>query len=210
MKKGILLAICVVFGLVASFAQSDAENTNSVKFGVTGGLLNVNADIDVSALGFPITSIDAINKTGFYIGGFADIPVSEKFHVQPELTYGGSGDLGFVFLPVIAKYYVAEGFNIQAGPQLSFSTNIDEWKKKINKVLPNINVNDYIKTTALDLAFGAGYEITDQLFVNARYVLELTDRLKENKIPIVGGALESIATAKVNSSMLFVGIGYSF
>ena len=57
--------------LIFSIALLTLGNVNaqgSVDFGVTGGLLNTNADINVSALGFNIANIDAVNKTGFYIG----------------------------------------------------------------------------------------------------------------------------------------------
>ncbi|MEX0291165.1 MAG: hypothetical protein AB3N14_18830, partial [Flavobacteriaceae bacterium] len=53
---------------IALFSLGSANAQGGVDFGVTGGLLNTNADISISALGFNIANIDAINKTGFYIG----------------------------------------------------------------------------------------------------------------------------------------------
>ncbi len=70
------------------------------------------------------------------LGVVAEIMVSDMFAVQPELIYSSQGsdyeesDEGFDFsgtvkldylnIPVMAKYYVAEGFSVEAGPQVGF------------------------------------------------------------------------------------------
>ena len=49
------------------------KRSGGIKFGLTGGLLNTNADIKISALGLNIANIDAVNETGFYIRVAVDI-----------------------------------------------------------------------------------------------------------------------------------------
>lgn len=146
MKK---LTICALFTLC--FASAVGQSLP--KFGLSGGLLNTNADINISALGFNIANIDAINKTGFYIGVAADIAATQKLHIQPELTYGVAGDLSFVYLPVMLKYYASSKFFLQAGPQLSFSSNLNEIKQAIQDIQGviggNGNVDDVLRTTAV-------------------------------------------------------------
>ena len=197
MKK-IILTFCI-----ALFALGSA-NAQGVDFGVTGGLLNTNADINISALGFNIANLDAINKTGFYIGVLVDIEATEKFHIQPELTYGSAGDLSFIYLPIMAKFYVAEGFHIQAGPQLNFSSNLDEIKNAIEGVEEIIgtggNVDDVLKSTAVDLGFGAGYDINENIMVQARYAIALTDRYDGP----LGGSVD------IKNATLQVGLTYFF
>jgi len=206
MKKQILLLGLALFGTLIISAQTDndALSTSPFKFGVTGGLLNNNTDFDISVIGFDLTSIDAFNETGFYIGAFADFALSNKLHLQPELTYGKAGDLEFVFLPIMAKFYVANKFSIHAGPQINFSTNISDIKKNIRDAADILgiegDVDDFIKTTGFDLGFGAAYDITNNLFVQARYTFGLTDRYDGP----LSGSLD------VKSRNLFVGIGYSF
>ena len=174
------------------------------KFGLSGGLLNTNADINISALGFNLANIDAINKTGFYIGVAADIAASEKFHIQPELTYGSAGDLAFVYLPVMAKYYATDKFFLQAGPQLSFSTNLNDIKQAIRDVQGvvgnNGNIDDVLKSTAIELGFGLGFDVTEKFAIQGRYGISLTDRYDGP----LGGSLD------VNNATIQIGVLYFF
>jgi opacity protein-like surface antigen len=189
---------------IALYALGSANAQGGIDFGVTGGLLNTNADINVSALGFNIANIDAVNKTGFYIGLLVDIEATEKLHIQPELTYGSAGDLAFIYLPVMAKYYVADGFFIQAGPQLNFSSNLGDIKSAIRDASQILGIggdlDDILKSTAIDLGFGAGYDINENFMVQARYAIALTDRYDGP----VGGALD------VKNSTLQIGLTYFF
>ncbi len=180
------------------------EAQGSVDFGITGGLLNTNADINISILNFNVANIDAVNKTGFYIGLLVDIEATEKLHVQPELTYGSAGNLSFFYLPVMAKYYVTDKFHIQAGPQFSFSSNLNDIKQAIQDIEgvlgTNANLDDVLKTVAIDLGFGAGFDINDNFMVQARYAIALTDRYDGP----LGGALD------VKNATLQIGIAYMF
>jgi len=107
MKK-LLLAAFFLFFIGITNAQDAA------RFGLTGGLLNTNVNFD-----FTLSNLSASNNTGFYIGAIADVPLSEKLHFQPEFTYGSAGDLGFIFVPAMLKFYatgydINESFTIQA------------------------------------------------------------------------------------------------
>lgn len=198
MKK-IIFTLSIAFLTFAGIQAQDA-----FKFGVTGGLLNSNTDVNISALGINLANIDAINKTGFYIGAIADIAATEKLHIQPELTYGSAGDLSFIYLPVMAKYYVANGFHIQAGPQFSFSSNLDDIKQTIEdaQVLlgTNSNIDDAVNSLGVDLSFGAGFDVSDNLTIQARYAFALTDWYSGP----LGGSLD-VKTATLN-----VGVAYFF
>lgn len=189
---------------IAVLALTNVNAQTEIKYGLTGGLLNNNTNIDIGAFGFDIASIDAINETGFYIGAFMDIPATEDFHIQPELTYGKAGDLEFFYLPVMAKYYIFDRFNIQAGPQLSFSSNINEIKRTIRDIEDVVgtdgNIDDVIRTTGVDLGFGLGFDITDRFFAQARYAIELTNRYD--------GPLNN--SLEIKPQTLMVGVGFSF
>lgn len=171
MKKSIYLFALVLMTSAFSFAQG------TPKIGISGGLLNSNVNFD-----FTLSSLNATNNTGFYIGLAADIPATDKFHLQPELLYGSAGDLGYVLLPVMAKFYVAGPFHLQAGPQFSFSTTLDDIKNTVGSAIELIDsdydgsIEDTFKTVGVDFGFGAGFDATDQLTVQARYSFEMTNR----------------------------------
>ncbi len=181
MKK-IILTVAAVFALTFANAQDKKSGGDSeMKFGVKGGYINSNfaGDADTDA------------ASNFYIGGLVDFTISEKFHVQPELLYSMEGadneetGLNFVRIPVMAKYYVAEGFNLQAGPQFGFVAGGDA-------------VKDSLKSFDYGLGFGAGYELTTGLFFDARYNLGLAD------------LNDTGSDAKITTTSFQLGLGYRF
>ena len=99
--------------LIALFALNLAQSQALPKFGLTGGLLNTNVDFKTGNSLLNLVGVNnfaKINSTGFYIGALVDIGVVGNFHIQPELLYGSAEDLSFLYIPVMAKYYVATNF----------------------------------------------------------------------------------------------------
>lgn len=186
MKK-ILLTAAAVFAI--SFA-----NAQDAKFGAKAGL-NFS-----SIAGFE----GAKNQVGFHIGGYATISVSDKFAVQPELLYsaqgakfeGGSLNLSYINIPVMAKFNVADKFNLEVGPQIgllmSATAKSDNGGSEDYKSLMN--------STDFGLNFGAGYEVAENINVGLRYCLGLSQLQKE----LVTGA-----TAYKNTNIQ-LSLGYSF
>ncbi len=161
---------------VVSFFQIQAQG--KIEFCASGGyfLRTING----SLAGF---DIDMGDGSGFYLGLIADITVSDVFHVQSELTYANIDDVGFLQLPIMAKYFVSEKFNIQAGPQITYT-------------LEDV-IDDFTKLN-IGLAIGAGYDFNEEFFVQTRFAFQLNDYFTGN------GDFSS----KIN--FLNVGIGYRF
>lgn len=177
MKK-VLLTMAAVFAFSFANAQ-DKGGSSDMKFGVKAGYINSNFTGDFEG--------DATSS--FYIGGLVDFSISEKFHVQPELLYSMEGAkdaaVNFIRIPVMAKYYVMEGLNLQAGPQFGFVAGGDEIKEGLKSL-------DY------GLGIGAGYELESGLFFDARYNMGLAD-LNDTDLP-----------AKINTTSFQIGLGYRF
>ncbi|TDP60727.1 outer membrane beta-barrel protein [Flavobacterium dankookense] len=157
MKKLLFAAIAVF-----TFGFTNAQET---KFGAKAGVDLATAKVKI--LGTTATA----SETGFFLGGFANIGLSEKFSVQPELLYVAITDLNFISVPVLAKYNVAEKFGIIAGPSLNYFLDAEEDEFKVN------------------VDFGAIYDITEEIDVNAKYSLGMGD---------------------VSVSGIFIGAGYKF
>ena len=157
MKKLLFAAIAVF-----AFGFTNAQET---KFGARAGV--DLATIKVKMLG---TTASA-SETGFFLGAFANLGVSEKFSVQPELLYVAISDSNFLSVPVLAKYNVAEKLGLIAGPSLNYFMDAEEDKLKVN------------------VDFGAMYDITEEIDVNAKYSLGMGD---------------------VSVSGIFIGAGYKF
>jgi opacity protein-like surface antigen len=178
MKK-IILTIAVVMAATFANAQDKKSGGDSeMKFGVKAGYTNSNftGDIDTDANG------------GFYIGGLVDFAVSENFHVQPELLYSIEGakdaKLNYLRIPIMAKYYIMEGLNLQAGPEVAFKAGGDD------------GIKDQAKSLDYGLGIGAAYELESGLMFDARYNLGLAN------ISDAGGSVKNVSFQ--------VGLGYRF
>jgi opacity protein-like surface antigen len=151
MKK-LFLAVFAVF----AFTTMNAQDTN---FGATAGLSILSADVE---------GADSESETGFHIGVFAELGLSDTFSIQPELTYAMAGDVTMIALNAIAKYHVSEEFNIQVGPQIGFAGGDDI------DALEDFLGDDFTKLN-LQLAVGVGYDINENIFAQARYGFQLND-----------------------------------
>ncbi|MBC3847802.1 porin family protein [Winogradskyella echinorum] len=146
---------------LAAFAVFAFASVNAQSFGALGGLSMLTAKAEAG--GFDASD----SETGFHLGVFAELEVSDQFAIQPELTYTIAGDVSIIGLNAIAKYNVSEEFNIQLGPQIGFiggdvGDAIDDFDDDGTKL-------------NLQLAIGAGYNISEELFVQARYGFQLND-----------------------------------
>ncbi len=143
MKKVLLIAALVFAGYGVNAQEG---------FFAKAGLSSVNAKVDLGEFGSASSS-----ETGFFIGAGYNFEVSETFEVEPSVLYSIVSDLNSLYIPVMAKYKVADSFSIQAGPQ-------------INYLLEDLPEGEF----GLDLAFGIGYNFTDQFFADARYAFQIS------------------------------------
>ena len=166
MKKLLLCAAVAAFGLVSMNAQE-------VKFGAKAG---VNF---ATVTGDDTDGVDS--RTSFHVGGVAEIMVSDKFSVQPELLYSSQGYsfndgfdidimLDYINIPVMAKFYVADNLSLEAGPQVGFLVSA---KGKAQGETEDIK--DFVKGMDFGLNIGLGYKMETGLNFGARYNLGLSN-----------------------------------
>ncbi|WP_144963082.1 porin family protein [Gillisia sp. Hel_I_86] len=74
-------------------------------------------------------------RTSFHLGLVVEIPVEESFYFAPEVLYSSQGakfsdegfdgnfKLDYIQIPLVARYYVSNGFSLEAGPQIGFLTS---------------------------------------------------------------------------------------
>jgi opacity protein-like surface antigen len=199
MKKIILAAVAV---LAFGFA-----NAQEVKFGVKGGL-----NIATQSYGGEDAPSPS-SLTGFHIGGLVEIKISDKFSIQPELLYSTQGSkfsmtgystensfkLSYINIPVMLKYFVAEKFSLEAGPQIGFLTS-----SKMEVILSGItgskDAKEIFKTVDFGLNIGAGYDFTKKISVNARYNFGLSNIAKN----------EDNSDISIKNGVFLVSVGYKF
>ncbi|WP_395654393.1 porin family protein [Flavobacterium sp.] len=214
MKK-ILLSAVVLLSTI-SFAQD-------VKFGAKVGLNISNLSGDVE---------DTKSLIGAHLGGFAEISISEKFAIQPELLFSIQGakseysesdidysyseetktKLNYLNVPILAKYYVADKFALLAGPQFGILMSAKEdyefsetFSGTTDSGSESIDAKEFYKSLALSFNLGASYSITENFFVDARYNLGLSSIAKDYT-----DEFGDSTSFKINNNVFQFSIGYRF
>lgn len=195
MKKLLFLAVALIMGVSAANAQ---EFTYGVKAGAN--LANV-------------TNMEADMKISLYAGAFAEYKFNDWLAVSPELLYSRQGAayseggdkfkyrFNYINLPVLAKFYVIDGLSIDVGPQFGYMLNARVWGK-VDGETATVDFEDAadVELNKFDIGIvaGATYNITENIFVQARYNFGLTDGIKDNP----GKAAKN--------SVIQIGAGYRF
>jgi len=161
MKK-LLLGAFLLAGTFFATAQE-------TRFGVKAGVDFATVEQTVTVMGFTVSGKGS--ETGFFVGGFAEIGVNDTFSIQPEVLYVAITDFSLLNVPILGKYTFAEKFNVMAGPSINYLLDAEEDEFKVN----------------VDL--GAGYDISEDLDVSARYSMGFGD---------------------VKVSGIYLGVGYKF
>ena len=136
-------------------------------------------------------------RTSIHFGAVAEIQISDKFSFQPELLYSSQGSkyeiseedyseksvakFDYLTVPLMAKYYVAEGFSLEAGPQIAFLLSAKDdyafydhyWED--GSYSETYDMADGFKKVDFGLNFGVGYKLDSGLNFGARYYLGLSN-----------------------------------
>jgi len=196
MKKLILFAALAIFVIANSNAQ--------INFGAKAGVNFATITGDM---------VDSFNsRTAFHVGFVAEIVISETFSFQPELLYSAQGadyseegfedfegtvKLDYLNVPLMAKFYVGEGFSVEAGPQIGLLLSAkDDYGDGED------DIKEYVKGTDFGVNLGVGYKMEGGLNFSARYNLGLSNDLDVDDFEAEG--------AEYKNSVIQVSVGYFF
>jgi hypothetical protein len=169
MKKTLIVLIAIGIGAFANAQKTKQDE--GIKIGIKGGLNVSNLMGDVP---------DVAIRTSIHAGLVAEIIVSDKFSIQPELLYSGQGasatfegggryKLDYITLPVLAKFPIAKSLSLETGPQVGFLISGKYKDNDSNETIPDTKKIDF------GLNAGLNYELNNGVFFQARYNLGLTD-----------------------------------
>lgn len=220
MKKVFLAAIAIgTFGIA---------NAQSVKFGVKAG-------VNIATLTGDAVADDVSMKVGFNAGGLAEIKFTDMIALQPEVLFSMQGartvdrtndivgnrfeeessvNLGYINVPVMLKIYPTKSFFLEGGPQVGFLISAKSKNEATSNFVDGtsivesetVDIKDNLKT--LDVAFnlGLGYDFTENLFINARYSLGLTNVY--DTPDFLGGL--GVTELDAKNGTISVNVGYKF
>lgn len=169
MKKVLLAFVVLTTTVMASQAQVQFGLKAGANFYTLGGDDAEDANLN--------------SKIGVNFGGIVNIPVSEKFKVQPEVVFsiqgakeddGGTTNWNFNYLniPIMAQVFATDGLYFEAGPQIGFLLKADIKEEGSGTTL---DVKDQLKSTDFAFGLGAGYKTASGFGFNARYNLGLSN-----------------------------------
>lgn len=190
-----------IYTTITAITLFTATAAAQTKFGLSAGVINSNwkgealsslNDIVDLTNGYISTS----SKTGFTAGGYASIPVGEKFTVEPGVSYSQKGytmrgdlkidalkflganasanvESHYIDVPLVLKAEVAKGLNIYAGPQLSYlaKSNLHVRAGILGLSLYNdkLDITGQFNRIDLGLTGGIGYQFNNGLNFKAGY-----------------------------------------
>ncbi|MFN3755895.1 MAG: porin family protein [Flavobacterium sp.] len=197
---------------VATILTFGVATAQDLSFGAKAGL-------NMSTLTGDVEDVKSI--FGFHVGGFVEFKISEKFSLQPELLYSTQGakaeysenfdgfnvkisetvNLGYLNIPIMAKYYVSEKFNIQAGPQIGLNLSAKAKSEASfggESFSETEDIKEDIEALDFGLNFGLGYNISEKIFIEGRYNLGLSNIIKDS------------GDEKVKNGVFQLSLGYRF
>lgn len=193
MKKQILLTAFVAVSVLATaqIKPSFGIRAGLSSSGMRGGAVNSLKDI----AGFSNGMIATSRLTGFFAGGYATIPFTSVIFVEPALYFlqkgyeleaapevKGTGFLGagikaqlkaqYIDFPVVVKANI-KGFQIFAGPQISYLTQADLHTTAgalgINLLNTKLNATKQLNRWDAGVTGGIGYQFAKGINVMAAY-----------------------------------------
>lgn len=164
MKKSLIVILLSVAGY-GGYAQAQVA-------------IGLKAGVNLSKLNTDDAGANTSNITAFHGGAFALFKLT-KIGIQPELLFSQqgskvediSGDLqdlkmSYMTIPVMVKFYLAGGFNLQAGPQFGFLNSAE---------FDGDDIKDSFKNSDMSINLGAAWDAPFGIVLDARYNIGLSD-----------------------------------
>lgn len=215
MKKVFFFSAIFALCSLVSFAQE-------TKFGLRAG-------VNLAKLSFSndseLEGVDHKNLINFSFSGYADLPLSENFSIQPGLGVNGKGsrfanpensdermdiNLLYVDVPVYAVGKLPVSFGkiiFGAGPYFGYAVSgkvktVANGQSDSEKINFGNNADDDLSPIDYGANFLAGVEISNGFTVHAGYGLGIANLVtKPNR---------EASDAKVNTRALTFGVGFLF
>jgi hypothetical protein len=193
MKKQILLLASII---ISTITIAQVPPTFGIRAGVTSSGMHGDAINNLkNMLDFTNGMITTSNRLGFFAGGFASIPFTSQISVEPGLYYSQKGyemkgqlnvkgmefiganakaklNAQYIDIPVVLKANIA-GFQVFAGPQLSYLVNADLHTTAgvfgFNLLNEKMDATDQFNRTDFALTGGVGFQISRSVHVMASY-----------------------------------------
>lgn len=138
-------------------------------------------------------------RTGYFVGFLVDIPVTENISFVPEFIFSQQGvnkedfRVDYLNVPLGIKFNIG-GLYINGGPQVG----VKIWSPEQSGIFTNFEAS----------AFGGlGYIFDNNIFLEARYTLGLTDIYQDNN-NFTFDDVTTFSNLEGKNAVIQIGIGY--
>ena len=137
-------------------------------------------------------------QLNYQAGLFMEYRFTNKFSIAPEVVFAAQGgkydtkrnllgvpfevketdNVNYINVPVMLKFYVVPALSIDFGPQVGFNVySKNTWEAKVADEggKHTEDMKDVTKSVDFGLGLGLTYNITNDVFVQGRYTMGLTD-----------------------------------
>jgi len=192
---------------MAGFLQeSFAQTTDGVKVGIKGGYNVFGWQGETvksfgNLLEYTNGNVSTRMRQGFHVGGFLSIPLANGFEFEPGVQYSQKGMVlegrvpgdaaqfanakvtltnkaEYLDVPLLAKVYIGEGFNLFAGPQVSFllsnKVNVNAGAFGFSAYNNDFEWQNSQRKVDVGMSAGAGYQFQNGLNLGGSYDMGLT------------------------------------
>lgn len=204
-----------IFSVVTLLTIGFTSQAQEIKYGVKAGLNLADWGMDAQN-----TNV----KEGINAGVLAELKFTENFAIQPEVVYSQQGTelevkywtgsnvsaketytskIDYINIPVVLKYYVFEGLNIQAGPQIGFVVSAKdkiEYTGFDGRQDLEFDAKDSYKNVDFSILGGLGYDLPLGIFLQARYTYGLSNINND----------EETDDVKLSNNVISFSVGYKF
>jgi hypothetical protein len=174
MKSRILFPI-LVMSLISFGALGQAQLSLGIKAGANFSKIDPKAGT---------ANID--NATGWHAGAFGLVKIL-MIGVQPEVQFSKQGssftfdsknyeaNFDYINVPILLKFYLPLGLNLQAGPQFGFLSVADLTQTATGTTSTDDVKDLFTDTSDIAIAVGAGWDLPFGLTVDFRYNIGMND-----------------------------------
>lgn len=211
-----------LFATVAVIAITTTNSFAQTTFGIQAGVINsiwkgdalrsLNTIVDLTK-----GIITTKSKTGFSIGGYANIPLADKFSFEPGIGYSQKGyimqgdiniealkflgtntsakvETHYIDVPLVLKAEVAKGLSIYAGPQFSYllknNLHVNAGILGVSLLNKKLDITNNFNRIDMGITGGIGYKFDNGLNIKAGYDYGLSKLDKNENLKAYNRAIK--------------------
>lgn len=179
--QNLLVAVIALFAITSANAQWDEDTDIRQKdfsYGVKLGVGGITAYHEITQYDFSF---------GYKIGAFANYKLSKEMYFHPEINYSARGyqynvmatqqkvKLSYIDVPLMARYMMT-GFNIVAGPYVSFLVSEGYY---IDNILQETKSGNHHNTFDIGLSAGVDKQFYKNFSAEAKINFGFTELKSE-------------------------------